>query len=223
MKLRGTRYASWGKRAVLNWSEFASRREWRLAAYNPLLFAFYHVVARDNAPGVISAVLDTFPDAHTYLDVGAGSGAFSAEARRRGVYVTACEHSPFGRTIAKLQGVDARPFDLERHPPAKVGVADLALCLEVAEHLPPEMAPGLVRFLVSRAPRIVFSAAHPGQGGTGHLNEQPKEYWIRQFEEAGASFDPDASRRLSQSLRRHRQTKPWYRDNALAFRARPTY
>jgi SAM-dependent methyltransferase len=221
VRFRGTPLARAGQRVVLGISGFAADRGWSFAAYNPALFAFYHLIARDNAPGVVGAVTETFPDARTYLDVGAGSGAFSAEARRRGKYVVACEHSPFGRMIARAQQVDARPFDLERDPPARAAAADLALCIEVAEHLPPEMGDGLVEFLADHAPTIVFSAAHPGQGGTGHLNEQPKSYWIERFRRAGAAHDEAASRRLLEAMDRQELTRSWYRENAMVFRARP--
>jgi SAM-dependent methyltransferase len=219
MKFRSTWLSRTCKRAVLGSSEFAARRGWSLATYNPALFAFYHVVSRESAPGVVAAVADTFPHARSYLDVGAGSGAFSAEARRRGKYVVACEHSPFGRAFARAQQLDARPFDLEADPPADVGVADVALCLEVAEHLPPAMGENLVRFLIRHAESIVFSAAHPGQGGTGHINEQPKQYWITLFEDAGAQHDVEASRSLVRRMGRRRIPKPWYESNAIVFRA----
>jgi SAM-dependent methyltransferase len=218
MRFRNTWLSRACKRVVLDSSEFAARRGWSLATYNPALFAFYHVLARDNAPGVVGAVADTFPDARSYLDVGAGSGAFSAEARRRGKYVVACENSPFGRAVAKAQRLDARSFDLEADPPADVGVADLALCLEVAEHLPPPMGETLVRFLIRQAENIVFSAAHPGQGGTGHVNEQPKQYWIDRFEDGGGHYDAEASRKLWANMDRQPMTRPWYRANAMVFR-----
>jgi hypothetical protein len=58
---------------------------------------------------------------------------------------------------------------------------DLALCLEVAEHLPSSSAEGFIASLVSLAPVILFSAAPPGQGGTGHINEQWPRYWQALF------------------------------------------
>jgi SAM-dependent methyltransferase len=217
MRFRNTWISRACKRVAFDSSDFAARRGWFLATYNPALFAFYHVVARDNAPGVVGAVAETFPDARSYLDVGAGSGAFSAEARRRGKYVVACEKSPFGRAVAKAQRLDARPFDLDADPPANVGVADLALCLEVAEHLPPAMGQTLVQFLVHQAETIVFSAAPPGQGGTGHINEQPKQYWIERFEGAGGYHDVEGSRKLLTSMEHWPMTRPWYRSNAMVF------
>jgi hypothetical protein len=68
---------------------------------------------------------------------------------------------------------------------------DLALCLEVAEHLPSRTSAQLVRGLTDLAPIALFSAAVPGQGGTGHVNEQWPEYWRNLFKERGfAMLDP---------------------------------
>lgn len=53
---------------------------------------------------------------------------------------------------------------------------DLAICLEVAEHLPSESAEPLVAGL-AQAGTVLFSAATPGQPGVGHINCQPHDYW----------------------------------------------
>ena len=58
---------------------------------------------------------------------------------------------------------------------------DLAICLEVAEHLPEESAGVLVGSLTECADRVVFSAAVPLQGGTHHVNEQWPDYWESLF------------------------------------------
>jgi len=65
---------------------------------------------------------------------------------------------------------------------------DLVLCVEVAEHLPEECAPGLVERLCQLGRTVFFSAARPGQKGVHHVNCQPKPYWIELFEARG--FEP---------------------------------
>lgn len=72
----------------------------------------------------------------------------------------------------------AQPLDLDRS-------FDLAVSLEVAEHLPAQIAPAFVRSLARLAPIVLFSAAVPGQGGTGHVNEQWQDYWANLFEAEG--------------------------------------
>lgn len=61
---------------------------------------------------------------------------------------------------------------------------DLALSLEVAEHLPSEYAGIFVNNLTA-ADIILFSAAIPCQHGTKHINEQYPSYWRKKFERVG--------------------------------------
>jgi hypothetical protein len=59
---------------------------------------------------------------------------------------------------------------------------DLALSLEVAEHLDVKFANTIVDSLVAHADVIIFGAAIPMQGGTQHVNEQWPDYWRAKFE-----------------------------------------
>jgi len=62
---------------------------------------------------------------------------------------------------------------------------DLAISLEVAEHLPEEKAKSFIASLTNLSNVIAFSAAIPLQGGTEHINEQWQEYWENIFKENG--------------------------------------
>lgn len=66
---------------------------------------------------------------------------------------------------------------------------DLALCIEVAEHLPEIAADTLLDTLALHSETVVFSAATPGQGGFAHLNEQPFDYWEAKFKDRGYGAD----------------------------------
>jgi len=184
--------------------------------YNPLLFRRFHELALKNAPPVMRTLEQVFPKAQRYVDVGSGSGAFAAEAQRRGRQVIACEHGPTGRRMARRQGVDCRPFDLNQDPPAELsGTFDLAYCFEVAEHLPDAFGRKLVKFIASLAPTIVFTAAQPGQLGQGHINEQPKQYWADRFIEQGFVFRQDLTEVVSDGFRREGTASDWMVRNVL--------
>jgi hypothetical protein len=62
---------------------------------------------------------------------------------------------------------------------------DLAMCLEVGEHLPKSSSIHLVDSLASASGLVLFSAAIPGQGGIHHINEQWPDYWRSLFLERG--------------------------------------
>jgi SAM-dependent methyltransferase len=59
---------------------------------------------------------------------------------------------------------------------------DLALSMEVAEHLNRESADTFVSSICKHTDIVLFSAATPHQGGTNHVNEQPLSYWNAKFE-----------------------------------------
>jgi 2-polyprenyl-3-methyl-5-hydroxy-6-metoxy-1,4-benzoquinol methylase len=185
--------------------------------YNPLLYHSFNELALRNAPGVIGAISSQFPQAQRYLDVGAGGGAFAARAAKIGKTVKACEYSPHGRKLASKQGVDIHAFDLTQDVPTDIPECfDLAYCFEIAEHLTPEIGDRLVTFLVEKAPIIVFTAAHPGQQGSGHINEQPKSYWIERFAAKGATHLPEPSEALSKAFAAAR-VSIWFEENVLVF------
>lgn len=195
-----------GERLGLNW-----------LVYNPFLYHSFNELALRNAPGVIGAISGQFPKAQTYIDVGAGAGAFAAQVGRIGKTAVACEYSPHGRKYAAKAGVDIHAFDLTQSEPTDIpGRFDVAYCFEIAEHLPPEIGMALVRFLISKGRTIVFTAAQPGQEGTGHINEQPREYWIERFEGAGAKYDAAATAKLSKAFG-EAGVSHWFHDNVSVF------
>lgn len=186
--------------------------------YNPLQMLIYHRHAVREAPGVIRSFEELFPEARTYVDIGCGSGAFAAEAVRRGHQTIGLERSRAGRAIARNQGVHCRHFDLRKgRPILDARTFDLAYCFEVAEHLPSELAEQLVEVVCGLAPTIVFSAAPPGQGGVGHINEQPPEYWHAIFARNGRYHDPTASEAIRKSFERNGVWAPWLKRNTAVY------
>jgi SAM-dependent methyltransferase len=192
------------------------RIDWLI--YNPLRMRMFHRYAVRDAPGVMAAVDEALPGRRVYADVGAGSGAFAAEAQRRGHDVTAYERSRVGRMLARRQGVRCRAFDLRSEPAGFVpSPVDLVYCFEVAEHLPPYLGDRLVRFLTSVGSVVVFTAAQPGQGGAGHLNEQPREYWAERFAVHQFGERVELSRRLRNAFVERGVEGSWFARNIAVY------
>jgi len=202
----GKRFSRFGERIGSQW-----------LTYNPLIMLEYHDMAVANAPGVVNALTTVFPQGKRVFDVGSGSGAYAAEFLRRGYTVLACEHSASGRKLARQQGVECREFDLTQPVVCRVQESfDLIYCFEIAEHMPPELGLKLVRFLAKFPAVIVFTAAQPGQGGTGHINEQPEAYWRQQFMEAGLGVDAEQTQRLRDAFQAEKCAL-WFERNAIVF------
>lgn len=62
---------------------------------------------------------------------------------------------------------------------------DLAISLEVAEHIEEAKAERFVKNITEASDIVLFSAALPCQGGRNHVNEQWPGYWKSLFEKAG--------------------------------------
>lgn len=115
------------------------------------------------------------------LDVGCGTGAWLLAFQENGVA------DVFGIDLDSVP-VDALLVAADRFArvptlaPFESGRNfDLVVCLEVAEHLPERDAEAFVDSLTRSGPVVAFSAAIPGQGGTGHVNEQWPDYWAAIF------------------------------------------
>jgi hypothetical protein len=183
-------------------SSFGEKLGWQWLIYNPLVTMGFARAARRNAPIVVQSILTTLGRPKNAADYGCGLGIYVQEFIKQGVNAVGLEYNPRYRKIGKKKGLTILPWDISH--PATQGRPeqqhDLAICLEVAEHIPSNLADELVAVLVSSAQSIVFTAAQPGQGGTGHINEQPREYWIEKFTEAGASYDEGVTFRLKQEF-----------------------
>lgn len=147
------------------------------------------------------------------VDIGCGTGDWLATAAALGssrVVGLDGAYVPVDRlAISKEQFV---PTDLETQISLQAPV-DLALCLEVAEHLSSGRAAGLVHDLCRLAPAVLFSAAIPGQGGVGHINEQWQSYWVALFAEHGFECWDVVRPRVW-----HADDTAWcYRQNAFLF------
>ena len=90
---------------------------------------------------------------------------------------------------------------------------DLAISLEVAEHIDEKYSNTFIDNLTSASKIILFSAAIPGQRGAGHVNEQWPEYWIEKFK--AKDYVPlDIIRPY---IWDDVNIKGWYKQNTLVF------
>jgi len=90
---------------------------------------------------------------------------------------------------------------------------DLAVSLEVAEHIEKEEIPQYLLQLTRLSNLILFSAAIPGQGGRGHVNEQWPEYWKRGF----AEYNYVPVDCIRPRIFKEEDVCWWYRQNILLY------
>lgn len=94
---------------------------------------------------------------------------------------------------------------------------DLALCIEVAEHIDDEYSDMLIDNITYNTDTLIFSAAYPGQGGVDHKNEQPWIYWILKFSEFGFLESEKETEKMKEFLIKNK-VKSWYSQNMRVLR-----
>ena len=152
------------------------------------------------------------------VDVGCGRGAWLSACRELGV-----------KTVVGLDGNWVRPemmldpaiqfhsIDLEGDLACGQRF-DLAMSLEVAEHLHSDASDKFVRSLVGLADAILFGAAYIGQPGDNHINSQAHSFWAHKFASNGYKlFDLFRPKYWADD-----RVEPWYRQNTFLL-VRPTH
>jgi len=172
-----------------------------------------HQSTLDAANTVLSLVVDAIPEVNSAVDFGCGVGTWLSVLREKGVENVLGLEGPWVEDkLLKIPQDSLKQVNFEQ------GVKldskyDLAISLEVAEHLKPETAKSFVQSITNASDFILFSAAVPFQGGTNHVNEQWPEYWIELYKEQGYVLLDFVRMKVWDD-----ETIPyWYRQNALFF------
>lgn len=140
-------------------------------------------VHNTQAPSIIVPKLIDLFSPQSVVDFGCGIGTFLNIFIREGVTDVLGLDGPWVNRNLLKENISENKFkavNLE-NPISLDKKYDLAISLEVAEHLDETKASVMVDNLVQASDLIIFSAAIPYQGGQNHINEQWPAYWIKLF------------------------------------------
>ncbi|MGH7998280.1 MAG: class I SAM-dependent methyltransferase [Brasilonema sp.] len=163
----------------------------------------------------IAAIIVNFYQPKTVADFGCGPGYLSRELAKLGVKVTAVD----GFSQPNFSDLNVEFHTVNLNDPIAIANVfaekkfDMAISLEVAEHLNPSVSSDLVNWLTQVAPVVVFSAAVPGQIGVGHINLQPRDFWHNEFTRHGFL----CADRLREKLHKIPSIASWYRYNIVDY------
>jgi len=180
--------------------------------YSPEWFKKQKMGSSTSAEIIVPIVMD-FISPKSVVDVGCGVGTWLESFTKKGVNdVLGIDGSWIDESQLRIPKKLFKMTDISK-PFATGRKADLAISLEVGEHLADSSAQGLVKSLTDTAPVVLFSAAIPSQPGTGHVNGQWPEYWAAHFKKYG--YMP------IDCIRRRVWTNPnveyWYAQNAIMY------
>jgi SAM-dependent methyltransferase len=168
-----------------------------------------------SAETILTLIQKAVPEIRSAVDIGCGVGTWLYVLKQRGATdVCGVDGSWVNKDFLKIKNEDFIEHDLGNSTNLDIErTFDLAISLEVAEHLPPNSAKEFVFLLTSLSDFVLFSAAIPNQGGVGHINEQWANYWISLFQTRGY-FGLDVIRK---NIWNDELIAFWYRQNVLLF------
>jgi len=180
--------------------------------YRDGFFDLHEQGARESARVIVPILLNIVKPT-SVIDLGCGRGTWLRVFQENGVKaIRGFDGHYIDQSKLLIDPRDFSPVDL-RKPFEIDGQYDLAVCLEVAEHIPSRYSRALIRALTVAAPVVLFSAAIPGQSGIDHVNEQWPSYWRELFAERGFRMLDPIRRYILQDAR----VEWWYRQNIVLF------
>ncbi|PIU17783.1 MAG: hypothetical protein COT18_12225 [Elusimicrobia bacterium CG08_land_8_20_14_0_20_59_10] len=169
--------------------------------YGPSFFSEWgpsHRAYTESAEIITDAISEQFRPARL-ADLGCGCGVYGHLFSAGGVEVISIDgvRPPPEHSFP----VELQLRDLTEPLENTWGRFDLALCLEVAEHIPEELLPRFLKNITSFSDTLLLSAAPPHQGGHHHVNERPRRYWVARLRGAGFAYDRKATGILCERLK----------------------
>ncbi len=179
--------------------------------------AFYEALraGAKRSAGVVVPLVLSLPlgPVDSVVDLGCGVGSWLCEFANKGVKdVLGVDGDYVDRETLEIPsdsfvaGNLGEPLDLGRR-------FDLVVSLEVAEHIAAAQSNQFLENLAAHGDVILFSAAIPEQGGSGHVNERWQSHWVALFAERGYQlFDV-----VRPAVWSDDRVDTWYRQNTMVF------
>jgi SAM-dependent methyltransferase len=181
-------------------------------SYSEEFFAGQKDLSYKSAQQVIP-IIQQFVPIRSVCDVGCGVGTWLRAFLEAGVQdITGIDGYYVDKNL--LQIPDSAFYEADLRQPLRLDRSfDMAMSLEVAEHLSESRSVSFVEDLTQLAPVVLFSAAIPRQGGTDHVNEQWQSYWTAIF----GRYDFATCDVLRPVIWDNANIARWYRQNIFLF------
>lgn len=121
------------------------------------------------------------------FDIGCGPGTYVRALRRHGIHAQGIDSDVRVEGVEHVYRRSLLEFTMPPMP--------LILCLEVAEHIEPELGADVAKAVAAAVEPggvLIWTAAIPGQPGSGHINCRPKAYWLELLTAQGLVHCPAA-------------------------------
>lgn len=162
---------------------------------------------------IMPLVLSVLGRVDSVIDLGCGAGHWLLACKELGAEkILGVDGDYVIREQMYIPQENFMPYNLTKTLDLKEKF-DLAISLEVAEHLSADYAQTFVDSLCRHSDTVLFSAAIPGQTGAHHVNEQLPSYWAELFGKNG--YVPIDC--IRPQIWGNKDIDIWYRQNVLLY------
>jgi hypothetical protein len=170
-----------------------------LSLYNDEFFEWHLKHAREYSIKTMDWYIDKYKPM-SVIDFGCGIGSYLESAYNHDLYIRGFEISEAARKYTP-EHIQKSIFYFDCTQPLFCTGFDTVLSFETAEHIDPDGTQQFVNnIMLCVGMHLLFTAAPPGQQGTGHINLQPRQFWIDKFSEM-LKYDNELTKDISENWR----------------------
>lgn len=183
-----------------------------MTTYNKNFFLMQRDFSYASAKEIVPEVMRILSPS-SVVDLGCGTGSWLKAFSEQGIKdISGIDDGELDENLLYIDKKSFLKADISRQLNLRKKF-DLAISLEVAEHINLKNEGVYFNNLISLSDKILFSAAIPGQGGDDHVNERWQGYWVDKFEKAGyVAIDY-----LRHKFWNNKKVNFWYSQNIILF------
>lgn len=152
-----------------------------ISLYDEDFFLWHKIHAREYSIRNMDWYIERFKP-RSVVDFGCGIGSYLESANNHGIPCTGVDISREAQKYTPLEIRRYIRYEDCTKPYVFMKPFNTVISFETAEHIQPEGTEVFIENLVyATGKRLLFTAAPPGQEGTGHINCRPKQFWIDEF------------------------------------------
>lgn len=180
--------------------------EFDIKLYDEDFFLWHKIHAREYSIRNMDWYIERYKP-KSVIDFGCGIGSYLESALMHGLEIRGYDISPEAKEFTP-EPLHSYITYIDCTKSIGHVKFDLVISFETAEHIEPSGTDQFIKNLVNATGKtLLFTAAPPGQEGTGHINCRPKEFWIEEFSKE-LKYNPELSDEIAAIW--GLQGAPWY-------------
>lgn len=168
---------------------------------------------QDDAAIISTALIEEF-DPDTVFEIGCGIGLHLKPFLDQGIEANGVDESNVAHENAVIPAKHIEIQDLRAYDPGQVH--DLVICIDLLEYTSRSREDTFIESIAGTGRIAVVSVPLPRYSNLRYDHEEPKQYWVKKFQEHGMRYDPEATRHVQDRIEADEEA--WVPEQLMVFR-----